>query len=373
MSLAPIRTDDTASRVNLVFRNNETDLRNVDMQAFMNTVTHRVQTTMSILRPYVTWTEINGTFQWRNLTEKRDPAQRTHANPMINPTKQSFSQYGITIHAYDMDTWLVDYMVKNATINFPATVMETMMYGYERLADRCALAAMLTDVRTRETGGGNAPNEDWKLGKVETDTSSLADSRIGAATTGAAASQTLAVPAFQTLQKIKRKFRDANVPYNTPIYALLTPGMEEIIERMVQFQNKDYIWNAAKGREKDGVIYFYGVNWIKCTPEIAPGGFYADKFISADTGGAANKVSPLQDAQANNANNAIDLTPNNHEVIPFWTKDNIKVGYNGGLSWTSIYKVPTYRNTPIISRTEWCGGAREQDVKQFNLVIPTSF
>ena len=369
MALAPILTGDTSTRINLSFRGGETDLSNIDMQTFQQEVTHKVQTTSAILRNYVTWKEIRGTFDWRFLTDKRDPELRTMANPQINAKRQTFSQYGITLHGYDMDTWAIDSVVSRSQINFPATVMETVMYGYERLADRCALAAMLGDVRTRTTGDGTGGGTlDWREGKVETGTQALENTRIGGAVSGSAGSKVLALPTFKTLQAIKRKFRDANVPHTESIYALLTPRMETIIEDYMQFQNKDYIWNQAKDKTKDNKIHFYGIDWIKCTPEIAPGGFYATKYITSGGGSAPLN---LQDATDTSSGN-VDLTPTNHEVIPFWTKDNIQLGYNNSLSWTRMYQVPMYRNQVVLSRAEWCGGTRAQNVKQFNLVIPTT-
>ena len=347
-------TGTDATRVNLTFDNNTTDLSEIDMQLYYAQVIHKIQTEHSQLRNFVTHDSIKGTFKWRKLTPKRDPQQRRAAVPTLNPRKQTFENVGITLQAYDDEAWLVDYTVENSQINFQSTLAEAMMMGYERLFDRVAIAAMMEPVRYQESS-------DWDEGQKTTKIVSLENDRIGAAV--AAAGNALAKPSFNTFQKIIRKFHDNNVDFRTQICGLLTPAMQEILEGIAEYNDKDYIFSKMSD---PNVASFNWKNicWVKCTPEVAPGAYYSDLYVTAASGG-----SPLSVATDTSSGN-IDLTDSNHEVIPFWVTKNIFVGTNPALDKFSITQVPYYRDTPIMYKTQWLGGSRIQNLYQFNLVIP---
>ena len=348
---------DATNTYELEFPASATSLANIDTQAFMRDVIHEVQTEHSIMRPYVTTTYLKGTFEWRNLTPQRNPQARKSAIPDLNPRKQTFSTFGITVNPYDDDAWLVDAVEKNSRISVGMNIVKAMEMGFERLYDKIAFSAMLVPVRFR-----NVDDDDVKLGQTSAGTPKLLENtRIGARINGS----TLASPSFKTLVEVGLKFRSQNVPYTTKIYAALTPVMEKFLYDLKEYSDKDYIFSRSSDRR--GKSYpFAGFEWVAVTPEVAPGAFYADKWLnkSADV-----ELIDVVDADPGSGN-GMDLTDTNHEVIPFWVKENVFVGECPQLDMFEIFKVPFKRQTPIVVRTKWLGASRAQNKLQFNLIIP---
>ena len=354
-----IRVDvSNAPTYELDFPGDATSLANIDMQAFLRDVIHEVQTENSIMRPYVTTTYLKGTFEWRNITVKRDPQARQSAIPDLNPRKQTFSTFGITVNPYDDDAWLTDATEKNSRISVGMNIVKAMEMGFERLYDKVAFSSMLVAVRKRTVSDGQV-----KTGEVSTVGTGtpvvLENTRIGGRVTGASGAGALAEPSFQTLVKVGLKFRNENVPYTTKIYAALTPNMEALLYKLKEYADKDYIF-ARRDDSRRKTVPFAGFTWVAVTPEVAPGAFYTDRDL---TNLGAND---LADAIAAGVN----LTSSNHEVIPFWVKDNIYVGECPQLDMFEIFKVPTKRQTPIVVRTKWLGASRAQNKLQYNLIVP---
>ena len=351
------RSSSDATLVDLTYDNKTTSLENIDTQVFMRKVIHEVQTEYSVMRRFVTTTILNGTFEWRNLTPKRDPVARQNVIPDLNPRKQTFSTFGITVNPYDDDCWLPQYTTKNSRIQFEASIVKAMEMGFERLYDKMAFNAMLVPVRTRTTSG-------WKEGTVATQVALLPNDRIGGNITGTGGAAKLADPTFDTLVEVGLKFYNNNVMRGTKIYAALTPNMQRILWKLLEFRNKDYIF-AMENIAVKKTIPFANFEWVSVTPEVSPGAYYSDKWLVTTTAG-------LAEATDASGGNALDLTDSNHEVIPFWIKSNVFVGECPALDQFSIFTVPYKRQTPIVVRTKWLGASRAQNKLQYNLIVPTS-
>jgi len=355
MALTPVTANSDSTKVILTYTSDATSLANIDTQFFYKEVIHKIQTEESCLRPYVTQRPQKGVFDVVTLTDKRDPARRTQAIPDSTSSRQTFETRAIRITPFDDGAWLIDSVVKNATISVPRATVESMMKGYERLFDRIALGAMLQPVRRLKSDG----SDDWKEGKRDADEISLENTRIG----GKVSTSALLNPSFETFQKIRRKFYDNNVNRMATFYGLLTPRMEEILQGLTEYKNRDYIYSLMTDKNVK-VIPWFGINWVKASPEIAPGAFYASKYI------ANQSASDLADAQ-DTATNGFDLSSTNHEVIPIWVKENVIVGSDASLNKMDILKRPDKRNTNQLLMTKYYGGTRLQNNFQYNLVIPT--
>ena len=381
-----IRIDaDRSTKYELDFEGDTTSLANIDTQAFMRDVIHEVQTENSIMRPYVTTTYLKGTFEWRNLTPQRNPQARKSAIPDLNPRRQTFTTFGITVNPYDDDAWLVDATEKNSRISVGMTIVKAMEMGFERLYDKIAFSSMLVPVRMRTTTPETG-DVDTSAAPVE-----LPADRIGGRVTGGNAQGVvssgnpgkLADPTFQTLVSVGLKFRNENVPYTTRIYASLTPNMERILYGMTEYNDKDYIF-ARRDDSRKKVLEFAGFHWVSVTPEVAPGAFYADRFLKQASG---NLVTAENKGNAGGGGRpdlgtfsigqrgdipAVVGAGDAHEVIPFWVKENVFVGECPQLDMFEIFKVPFKRQTPIVVRTKWLGASRAQNKLQFNMVVPWS-
>lgn len=368
MSLAPVKGlnsgDDPAFsaggsvQYNLSFESGQTDLQNIDMQKYYADVVHKVQSEDFQLRNYVGMSDnFKGTFKWVTLTDKRDPKLQKKALPTIDSKKQTFETVGLQCNPYTDDSFLIDFTVRNARINVQSATLESMMKGFNRLMDKVAIAAMLQPKLKQ-----SSTEAQYRLGQAGSATSVLANTRIGGRVTGAGSTAALANPNFDTFQKILRKFWDNNVSRKSQIYGLLTPGMEELMRNISEFKNRDYIYHALNSQGEASVDWM-GITWVKVTPEITPGAFYADKYLL----GAA--ASDLADATATSASN-VDLSDSNHEVVPIWIKENIRYHDAMDLTQAEISRIPYYRNQPALMMTKWLGSTRIQDVLQYNLVIP---
>ena len=359
MALAPARVTGGATgdalTVDLTYPGTATDLTNIDAQSFVRDVIHEVQTESSMMRPYVTTTTLKGTFEWRFLTGKRDPLKRTQAIPDLNPRKQEFTTFGITVNAYDDDFWLEPYAGKNSMISISREIVKAQEMGYERLFDRLALSSLVVDVRTRTTSA-------WKQGAVSTGVRSLPVARIGGKIATVGANKVLADPDFDTLQRVGLKFWNNNVGRGTKVYATLTPNMEYKLNKLAQYYDKDYIF-ARRDDAPNKSIPFARFEWVAITPEVSLGAYMANYYIA----NAAD--SSLADAQTSSTN-GFDLNPNNHECIGFWTKKNVYVGTCPELDIWSVFPVPSKRNTPVMIKTRWLGASRAQDILVYILCIP---
>lgn len=364
--------DDT--KVVLSFDSGVTDLGNIDYHAFVSGVIHKIQAESDLLTQRANYVDMNSeVFKWLTLTGKRDPRKRKKAIPDIESKDQNFETVGLSLSGYDDDAYLVDYVIKNATIQVTPAIHHAMMLGFRRLMSRLILSAMIQPKVARDTN----TNSVWKnpsSSRVETP---LPDSRIGGRITLDSSSHVqLAKPNNMTFQKIHRKFRDLNVAIGTKLCGLLTPGMEELIFNLDEYGNRDHNSSLARDMIYDPSVKSFqwlGIEWIKIEPDIAPGGSnFNDKFFEQASG--ANDLGEIK-TKNSGATNDVDLgdgTSNStkYELVPIWNPANIYWGSNASLGMNEIYRVPTKRQTPVLSMSEWLGATRVQDELVYILVIP---
>ena len=362
MALSPAR-DSTAdaTSITLNFNLNSTSLANIDTVKYHERVIHKVQTTQAILRPFVTMHPMTNVVDVFTLTSSRDPVAKNDVIRTIDARKQTFETVTIRCNPYDDDCWLPKITVDMGRINFPNAVTMAMEFGYERLVSKMAVVAMLADVRAYDN------TTTWKTGELSSSTSSLGNDRIGGAYKTVGANKVLSEPTLKTLEAIHRiKFGSKNVDPSVKFCALCTPNMLSYLRALTEYKNRDFIWTTEKPDFNKKVFDFYGFKWIKCPPQVAPGAYYASKFLTI---GAADS-SDLSDVTDTSASN-FDLSATNHEAIPIWFPRNVAVGVYASQKMFEITKVPYYRNSAVMMRTEWYGGSRVQNVLQYVLLIPT--
>ena len=348
----------------LAFNQNSTDLKNIEVQKMRADVIHKVQTMEDFLAPYVSHAyDLKGTFQWQYLTDKRNPKLQTSMPITIQAQAQTYEAVGLQTNPYIDDAWILDFVEANSAISIKDSQMVSMMFGYNRLATKIAVNAMLAPQLKRTTSATQ-----WVKGDVSGTVTALPDTRIaGVVSKSATGTAKLEYPTFdEILDLMKSKFRDQNVSPNVRFCGLLTPGAENWLKKLVEYKNRDYIYSVMN--DINTMAFTFGnIQWIKVNPETSPGSFYADKYLSIATQG--NSTRALADATATSASN-FDLTDTNHEVIPIWVMDNIRVGHFTMLDVLKILRVPYYRDDPAILMTKFLGGCRLQNDLQFNLVIP---
>ena len=380
MSLAPIRTGVDSTMVVLSFGQNENSLNNVDRIKVDRAMIHEVQTTDDVISQHLGTKDLgDSTSRWQPITYKREPKQIEQNISPIDPTPQKFDKFGSFASKYGDDCWITDYAEHKSEISFKKSVLTAMYYGFQRLQTRQAIAAMLNPVRWRYT-----PN--WPRAEAETMVKELDNSRIVAfavkskGTTAADRSQyaagtvpatlkTLAFPDVDIFLKLRRKFTDMNVPAGLVPNALLTPNMEEMLYNIKDTKDRENIFRMM---QKEGREHFMwrNINWIRVTPEIAPGAFYAGKYIDVSKATVDDKVILGEAKNAADGANTIALTADNHEVIPFWFANNVWKVTDKRMDKTLFLRVPYYKNQPILIKEVNCGGSRAQDVLQLNLIVP---
>lgn len=367
MALQPVRTGDDATMVTLRFGENENDLENIDRQTIEAEVVHEVQTKRSVLSPYVMMTDLgNNTFKWKPFTYKRDPRQINQNLSKIQPSPQTFDAFGCSVSKYGDDVWLTDYVKEKSVIRFQREVLTEMFYGFERLKDRNCIAAMFNPVRWRYT-------PDWKRGGATTRTIALPNNRIVAIAEQDGSNLKLAVPTSETYMKLKRRFTDFNVMPGEKVYGLLTPNMMDIIAQNADYKNREHVYRmvtAMESEDSDRGFTWRGITWVRCTPEIAPGAYYAGSVFSAGSTALKAGEQKLVERVETATQNAITLNATNHEVIPLWIKKNIYAVTNKSQDKFNILPQPEYKGAPAAFREQSLGGTRVQNVLHLNVVVP---
>lgn len=97
----------------------------------------------------------------------------------------------------------------------------------------------------------------------------LTELATGTITTGAAATASLNMVA-----KAKTKLGNAGVPWDSNIWAVISPAFEGYLMQIKEFSSREYIGGApidgadAAWRDKPRAYHWFGVNWI-CHPNVA--------------------------------------------------------------------------------------------------------
>ena len=379
--LDPIRMDDDATKVVLSFQDDENTLENIENQKTIAKVTHEVQTTGDVLAGMTKTTDMgNAIVKWKHFTYKRDPVRIQKNISSLDPKPQKVDAYGMTVSKYGDEVYLTDYVKEKSTIEFPATVMKSMEYGFVRLETRNKFAAMVNPVRWRYT-----PN--WKKFGVQTDTIELPYSRIVAFFSkqqlnvkgdqrGVGTAQNgvyLAMPGSIGMTQLMRKFTDYNVPPGILPHAPLTPNLLEQIIRTPEYQNKENIYHQVSDERNKSFVWRF-IRWVRCTPEVMPGAFYGgSKFKVGMAGanvGATGETLLSKDGDGMPDNVSFVLDAKNHEVIPMWLPMNITKTTDKSQDRFRVIRIPILKDTPVLFRERSIGGCREQNILQLNLCIP---
>ena len=405
MPLAPIRAGysstagtlgERSTMIDLKFSENETSLNKIDRQSFEADVRHEVQTTVDPISKFLTHVDLgNALSRWENITEKREPRRITQNIDPLQPKAQTFDQYGMFAQRYGDECWLPSLQINKSTIRFKKAHVTAMMYGFERLKTRCALAAMVNPVRMRNTVPSIASSNTEEL--VELDNGRIvgfitkeADKIIGKAD---ATGWGLANPTIELLQKLQRLFTNHNVSPTLYPIILCTPNVMELLTLMRDNRNKA-VYNDAEdishGQidwERKGSFQWRGFNWVKCTPEVSLGAFYSGKVLGKRpynykprlTSGSgeftgqdfANTGVHLANAGAKGTTDAgFTLDADNHEVCPIWIPQNVIKVTDHGRDVSSMVRIPHYRNELIYYMEMNMGGSRVQNLLQVNVVFP---
>ena len=382
MSLAPIQVPGTTGavstpRVSLVFNNNQADLTQKDAVVYLSKVIHKVQTSQSFLRPFIMNHQVEGTFDFVNLMNKRDPKKQTNVFRPLSALSDgsnvfddtTYENAGIYVEPYDDMVWLPEYVRTFSRINFDGSVAVSMMKGFTRLEDRQILAGtVLPVIRTdTEPKGSGSFEFGWRDATRDSNVRNLPNTQIF----GYVDNSNLLVPDFNAIQLLINAFKKQNVGPGLQLCAAYTPTMLVHLQRITQFQNKDYIFHKSPdsdSTEPSGVSTFMGIKWVEITPEVSLGAYYADKYLPKSGGATVKKLVSATDTASTN----IDLTMTDHEVIPFFWADNLILGHKQKLNKWGVILQPTFMNEAVMYGRLWTGATRYQDVLQAHLIIPTA-
>ena len=382
-NLNPVRLGDDSAYFDIEFADNENTLHGVEMQKLEKKIIHEVQTKEDVVSKYLSHKDLgNSVWCWQNLTYKRNPRKIMQNLRPINPTPQAFDKFGMTANLYGDECWITDIIQKKANIGIQKAMLLEINYGFERLKTKQAFASMVNPVRwqTSDYHTGNARSVIRNLpysqvaAVITLDTAAANEYAVGAAQNGIK----LARFDDDIVHEILRKFTDNNVMPNMTPNALLTPGALAMIRRTKEYKNRDYIYHQVNNETKPTFMWKF-INWIRCTPEVAPGPFYAGKYVGKTyqrlVGDSAPKVNvPATGVHfANITDSAADsfpLTADNHEVLPVWYTSNVYRVSDVGRDKAKILRIPYYRDEPVYLKEFACGGGRAQDVLQFNMIIP---
>ena len=375
MALDPISFGSGASganQVNLNFTNGHIDLSNVDFYATMQRVIHKLQAKGIGLASSVSYREMNSLFEWVPLVNERNPLKRTTESPTINSRASEFSSTGLTVHTYDDDSLVPEFTESFSKLAIKTTVLESMYMGFQRLLDKLILTACVQPRVEKDTGSGA-----WKSNTLHSVTDvALPDAQIGARVSLDGSNAKLEFPNFQTLQEIKERLYEGEVDRSAPIHSILTPQMETVIESMSQYNDRDYIFADTQRAlmEKQPIVPFYGIMFHRISEALVPVKAFDSKYLPAT-------ASNLTQVSSTSAATSVDLysgasAPSGRQayysVMPFWIPDNLVWGEKKDLYKAEIYKVPYYKQTPLVTMSMTIGATRIQDKAHYNLIVPRS-
>ena len=145
--------------------------------------------------------------------------------------------------------------------------------------------------------------------------------------------------------------------------------MEAIISNTEEYKNRDFIY-AARGEQMGGAFVWKKIKWIPIQDDVNLGAVYSSSYLSRV---AANSNKSLSLLTANATVSSVaqyDLSATNHEVVPIWKKENIKVNYRPKASKAKILNRPDKVDTPQLFMTKALGSTRIEDERHFNLIVP---
>ena len=373
MPIAPFTgTADAETKINVAFTSGHVDLSNIDFHSYLMKIDHVLQAEGKGLMKYAKYMPVKGTFKWCHLVEKRDPFKRTKEAPEINSRSTTFKTFGMVLQGYDDDALIPEYTERNGIISVSSATFQAMKKGFMRLLDKLILTGCIQPRISRDTSTSSV----WKEGTHERVETAFPDSRVfGNVSTNTAGVASLLDPGFATIQRIKRFLFESKFPRDMPIYSILNPRMENVIENYVQYQNKDHIFAQTRQalHDKAMVVPFYGINFVRVDNDIIPQAFYNSKKFAKGANNTSNTLQPISSSSV--ASGDVDLgdgTSNSqrYTVIPFWSPAHLCWGSDPVLSKAKMFRVPYYKQTPLVTMTEYIGATRSQDEAFAILIIP---
>ena len=370
MPFVPALTGEEATRVNLNFRADENTLENVENQGTLASVVREVQTTQDFIGPYVSHRDLGRDLVlWENFTYKREPRVLRENIPAFQPVPQKVDKFGMTAQKYGDEYLLTDLVKTKSSVSFSRITFTEMVAGFKRLETRTAFAAMFNPVRWQFS-------PKWQTFNTTTGIFELDNSRIVAVVTKDANNKNkvggdigggnyLAFADKITYVRLWRKFLDMNVMANVQICAAVTPNLQQQMIQTPEYTNREDLYHAMENYERDGYFYWRNIKWIRCTPEVMPGAFYAGQKFKAPSA-----AGPDIQLVEKDPNGTLTLTASNHEVIPFWIGTNIFSVTSTLMDRMKMIRVPMLRDEEMIFMERWLGGGRAQNVLQLNVCIP---
>jgi len=355
----------------LDFTSGHIDLSNIDFNIMMKDVGHLLQAKGQGLTAYCDYSEMTGgTFQWMTFINSRDPVKRTTESPTITSRASSFSRVGMNVVGYDDLSLVPDITEFGSKINVKGATFAAMMHGFNRLRDRLILSACVQPRISQSTGSNQ-----WKTAENTRTENAMPLTHFGGRLTGTGSSYKLDAPNLATLQLAKKTIYDRHVDRSQPLYSVLNPYMEYVIENLTQYQNRDYIFSQTVKaiHEKAPVVPFYGINFIRIDDDLLDHSHLDGKLFDLSATPATALGNPSSGTAASNDITLGDGTSSTtkYTVIPIWAKPGICWTSAPKLNKAAIYKVPYYRMTPLVEMVEYLGASRTQDDYVYNLVVPT--
>ena len=401
----------------------EVNLDNIEYERMTQEVIHKIQAKgLGIIdkADFQEWG--GGTFKWVRLTDKRDPVPREESIPPIKARGQKFENTGLQLQAYDDDCWVPDYVKQGTEVNVSDEIFKAIYKGYQRLTARAIVSASIQPRIKRKSEVTKNQTYPWISGgwagtgtAVEREVVALPNDRVGGRVVrGSSGVGTLMNPDFNTFNDIRDKFWKSNV-LDVELCGLMTPELDRVMQSMPQFYNRDHVTVETQDDYKSlssKPIRWMGINWIRVEPEMVPLYVYNNKYLKGYTS-AFDGLSPLVDSASGNIDLGGDPGANaapkgwapaspvaassaantrgkmenytqppvdpafktassgaKYQVIPIWNPANMRYAVASMLAMNKMYRVPFYRNAPVISVAEWLGVTRIQDNLVFNLLIP---
>ena len=420
-SLGPIRTGEESAMVDLIYTQDENTSELLQRQQVSKTVTHEVQAKEDFMSSQCKSRDLGkNTWIWENFTHKREPHRISTNISQFRPKAQKIQRWGATAQKYGDEAWVTRYPVRKSMISIPKTIATAMKKGFIRLQIRQVFAAMLNPVRWEI-------QSDINRNKTDTMVVALPNSRTGAlvavfkrsanaAITGAerdrirnaggicrvgsGATPDLAStftingtaigshgaevwymkPTLNTFTKIKRLFTNFNVSAGMTPCMTVTPNFQEQLEDIKQYQDRFNVFVGAADYSRIASFKWKDIKFVRAEPEVVPGPYMAGKIIdcsrvknlhdipavSATPLTIAPEIVPLSD----DATKGVQITQNGNELLPIWFPENTyKITDKGQDIALKVTKIPLYKEEKILWEEMWLGGAREQNVLQFVLVV----
>ena len=409
-TLEPVRGGKDSTTIALTFKDYENTPENIMRQKESTQITREVQTKENYLAGLTKTMDLGrATIKWQYFTQKREFRAISENIAKFQPLPQKFQKWGATASKYGDEHLVTHYLKNKSVINIPKVVMVEMEAAFVRLQIRQAFAAMLNPVRWQyqqqynefKTDTGMLPLPNIRTGvlavvvnhTVRDLSAPTAAERKGAGkfavepiakgndAGGQAVTIWYAKPSNRIFSKLKRVFTNYNISASEMPCMPVTPNFQEQLEEVDEYENRFKIWYARKSDSVADSFVFRDIKFVRTTPECMPGAYFAgknvrvaanlhiDPVVNATDPVPQPVILPLTDMAAGNGVLG-PITSSNNEALPLWYGDNVSIIRNKALDRFKVTKIPLFREEEMLWVEKWIGGAREENFKQFVLVVP---